>query len=116
MNKTALLTITGAAIITILALAALSGCENKSDADLPPLPKEDGLVLYNFLMKEAPELVSQAPCSCCGRNLDYCYTGGCPPSCVPCNRIGRDAYRMHKRGASEEEILKEVERKYFSPR
>lgn len=78
MNKTALTTITGAAIITILLPAAMSGCDRTSTKDLPPLPKEDGAVLYNFLMKQAPELVSQVPCSCCGRNLDWCYTGGCP--------------------------------------
>ena len=43
---------------------------------LPP----DGLPLYQTLLQEIPDVVSQIPCACCGESLAWCYEGGCPPS------------------------------------
>ena len=39
----------------------------------------DGLALYQFLLQEIPDVVSQVPCSCCKKTLSWCYDGGCPP-------------------------------------
>ena len=39
----------------------------------------DGLALYQFLLQEVPDVVSQVPCSCCKKTLSWCYEGGCPP-------------------------------------
>jgi hypothetical protein len=43
---------------------------------LPP----DGSMLYNFLLREIPDIVSEIPCACCAMNLNACYRGGCPPA------------------------------------
>jgi len=69
-------------LVMLLALFMLTNCKEKGKAGkkLPPLPAQDGLVLYSFLLREIPEVVSQVPCSCCNRNLDWCYKGGCPPT------------------------------------
>ena len=64
------------AAIPLLAVVALvANPWGRSEAQLPP----DGLPLYRFLLKEAPELVSQVPCACCGKMLKACYLGACPP-------------------------------------
>ena len=39
----------------------------------------DGLALYQFLLQEIPDVVSQVPCACCKKMLSWCYEGGCPP-------------------------------------
>ena len=39
----------------------------------------DGAALYQTLLREIPDVVSQIPCSCCSQTLAWCYEGGCPP-------------------------------------
>ena len=40
----------------------------------------DGAALFDFLLREIPDVVSQVPCSCCSEVLEGCYQGACPPS------------------------------------
>ena len=74
----------GAALFLILIAAALLLPDSQQDerlarlreTELPP----DGLELYQTLLREIPEVVSQVPCACCGEMLSACYRGACPPS------------------------------------
>ena len=50
--------------------------EQSQPPELPP----DGLALYRALLEEIPEVVSEVPCVCCKKTLDWCYEGGCPPT------------------------------------
>ena len=52
------------------------GLTRLQNLNLPP----DGLALYQTLLQEIPDVVSQIPCACCGESLAWCYEGGCPPS------------------------------------
>ncbi len=61
----------------VLSFALVAGSDDRRK-EMPPLPKEDGKVLYEFLLREAPELMAQIPCACCDKTLDWCYKGGCP--------------------------------------
>jgi len=63
-------------IFLILSFGVTANSEDRRES-MPPLPKENGKVLYEFLNKEAPELMAQIPCACCGEMLDWCYEGGC---------------------------------------
>ena len=38
----------------------------------------DGQPLFQALMREIPDVVSQIPCACCGEPLSACYNGACP--------------------------------------
>lgn len=86
---------TGIAAIALLLLVASSCATNEKAKNetkvtpaqvasntapeaLPPLPSEDGKVLYAFLSEQIPQVISQVPCTCCGKTLDWCYAGGCP--------------------------------------
>ena len=40
----------------------------------------DGAALFDFLLREIPDVVSQLPCVCCSEVLEGCYQGACPPS------------------------------------
>jgi len=40
----------------------------------------DGAALFDFLLREIPDVVSQVPCVCCSEVLEGCYQGACPPS------------------------------------
>jgi hypothetical protein len=58
-----------------------SGVENgtpteSASATLPP----DGRPLYEFLMREEPELMAEILCVCCDAPLAACYQGLCPYS------------------------------------
>lgn len=66
----------------------------------------NGAFLYTFLMKEVPDVVSQIPCSCCGRTLNQCYGGACPLDCGPCNEQGRTAFTQFAHGRSVADIQK----------
>lgn len=68
----------GFIVIALIVSFALFAGSEESRKNMPPLPKEDGKVLYEFLLKEAPELMAQIPCACCDKMLDWCYKGGCP--------------------------------------
>ena len=39
-----------------------------------------GAALFDFLLREIPDVVSQLPCVCCSEVLEGCYQGACPPS------------------------------------
>ncbi|MBW2605841.1 MAG: hypothetical protein JRE28_16285 [Deltaproteobacteria bacterium] len=65
-------------MLPVFTIFLLVACKEGNKREFPPLPKENGKVLYEFLLKEAPDLVAQIPCSCCGEMLDWCYKGGCP--------------------------------------
>ena len=40
----------------------------------------DGAALFDFLLREIPDVVSQVPCVCCSEVLAGCYQGACTPS------------------------------------
>ena len=70
--------------IVVLAVAAAvllagGGYLLKERSQPPELPP-DGLALYRALLEEIPEVVSEVPCVCCKKTLDWCYKGGCPPT------------------------------------
>jgi hypothetical protein len=74
----------GAAALLLLLFVNSGGFLSKQPDDrmarlqelsLPP----DGLALYQVLLREIPEVVSQVPCGCCKKTLEWCYEGGCPP-------------------------------------
>ena len=69
------------AVIALAAVAAVLavGYLLQGESQPPPLPP-DGLALYQTLLKEIPEVVSQVPCACCNQSLSWCYEGGCPPT------------------------------------
>ena len=69
------------AVIALAAVAAVLavGYFLQGESQPPPLPP-DGLALYQTLLKEIPEVVSQVPCACCNQSLSWCYEGGCPPT------------------------------------
>ena len=91
---------TGAVALIVLAIAVsfsnnrpaahllqsqeLPSVDNQTDSrlarlrgmELPP----DGLDLYQTLLTEIPEVVSQVPCACCNKMLATCYRGFCPPT------------------------------------
>ncbi len=71
---------------------------------LPP----DGRQLFDFLLAKIPKLVAKVPCSCCPYSLAQCYRGACPTSCGPCNRIGRQVYKWHVQGVSDDDIISRV--------
>ena len=107
-------------LLLVLAFAGLPACRESG----PPPPSRgivaglpaDGEPLFRFLLAEIPEVVAEVPCSCCGRKLAECYRGACPPSCRPCNDIGRDVYGWHVEGVPTNEIVARVEAKYFGRR
>lgn len=82
MKKNKLYKASAIILFTALVTLTFAMCQSEEEATkkFPPLPTQDGTVLFNFLLKEAPELVSQIPCECCDHNLDWCYKGGCPPT------------------------------------
>lgn len=98
-----------------LAPVVLVGCERESaPADIPPMPPNtpknlalppDGAPLFVFLLREIPTLVEKVPCSCCAKMLAECYRGACPPSCRPCNEIGRAIYGWHMGGMNDADIV-----------
>ncbi len=72
----------GKAVIAVAAVAAVlavGGYFLQGESQPPPLPA-DGLALYQTLLREIPEVVSQVPCACCNQSLSWCYEGGCPPT------------------------------------
>ena len=40
----------------------------------------DGAALFDFLLREIPDVVSEVPCVCCSEVLEGCYQGACPPT------------------------------------
>ena len=75
----------GAAALLMSVMALVAGFSNKPPEtrltqlqalELPP----DGLELYQTLLQEIPEVVSQVPCACCKKMLSTCYEGFCPPT------------------------------------
>ena len=71
--------------IAVLAVAAAAvllagGGYLLNERSQPPELPPDGLALYRALLEEIPEVVSQVPCVCCKKTLDWCYEGGCPPT------------------------------------
>jgi hypothetical protein len=70
--------VAGLIVVALIVSFALLARSEGSRKDMPPLPKENGKILYEFLLKEAPELMAQIPCACCDKTLDWCYKGGCP--------------------------------------
>lgn len=116
---------TFATCLSALALAPIFGalgCDREpARPDIPPLPPSapsnvtlppDGAPLFSFLLKEIPELVDKVPCSCCDKNLGACFRGACPPTCGPCNKIGRAVYLWHLAGSSDDEIVALVKAKF----
>lgn len=78
-----------AAVLLVSTLAAVVGFSTFSGDDgdsarLVALQQvalpEDGLPLYQALLKEIPDVVAEVPCACCDKSLKWCYTGGCPPT------------------------------------
>ena len=104
-------------VLSLCTALALAGCERSVPAAQPaaivedPLPP-DGPELFRFMRERLPELSMKVPCSCCGYSIGQCYHGACPPSCGPCNQIGRDVYRWHREGVSDGEIVARVRQNY----
>lgn len=67
------------ATVAVVAVLAAGGYLLQEESQPPPLPP-DGLALYQTLLREIPEVVSQVPCACCNQSLSWCYEGGCPPT------------------------------------
>ncbi len=64
-------------VFAFLVLPTFSCNEDPGDSPAQ-LPDEDGKVLFEFLLANAPDAVLKVPCSCCGEELRWCYEGGCP--------------------------------------
>ncbi len=67
------------ATVAVVAVLAAGSYLLRGQGQPPPLPP-DGLALYQTLLREIPEVVSQVPCACCNQSLSWCYEGGCPPT------------------------------------
>lgn len=67
------------AMVAVVAVVAVGSYLLQGPSQPPPLPP-DGLALYQTLLREIPEVVSQVPCACCNQSLSWCYEGGCPPT------------------------------------
>ena len=67
------------ATVAVVAVLAAGSYLLRGPSQPPPLPP-DGLALYQTLLREIPEVVSQVPCACCNQSLSWCYEGGCPPT------------------------------------
>ena len=69
------------AVAVLVAVVAAAGGYLARNA-LPPLAElpPDGLALYQALLTQIPEVVSEVPCACCNKTLRWCYEGGCPPT------------------------------------
>ena len=70
-------------LVVVLAGGMYMGASNSTDDATVPqrvrlqhvtLP-EDGLALYQTLLREIPEVVSAVPCACCNIKLADCYEG-----------------------------------------
>ena len=75
------------AVVGVTALALIvvvSGSHDSGEADrlerlrALELPS-DGAPLFQTLLREIPDVVSEIPCGCCSQTLAWCYEGGCPP-------------------------------------
>jgi hypothetical protein len=111
----------GMSAIGLLPAVAVACARDDAPADIPPLPPNtpknlqlpaDGTPLFAFLLREIPTLVEKVPCSCCGKMLAECYRGACPPTCRPCNEIGRAIYGWHMAGMSDADVIALVKVKY----
>ena len=84
MNKKTGALLGGAALLLVLFAASGGFLSEQPDGRMDRLQKlslpADGLALFQTLLKEIPDVVSQIPCACCGETLSWCYEGGCPPS------------------------------------
>ena len=84
MNRKTGVLLGGAALLFILFVAGGGFLSEEPDGRMEQLQKlslpADGLALYQTLLEEIPDVVSQIPCACCGEALSWCYEGGCPPS------------------------------------
>ena len=73
----------GAALLLALFFASGSFFSQPVDERMERLQRlelpADGLALYQFLLREIPDVVSQLPCACYKKMLSWCYEGGCPP-------------------------------------
>lgn len=75
-------------LVVVLTGGIYMGANNSSETPANPqrvrlqdvtLP-EDGLALYQTLLREIPEVVSEILCACCNQKLTTCYEGFCPPT------------------------------------
>ena len=84
MKKKGLALMIGISMALVLVVAVgvfFGGAEDARTKRLKTLQvPADGAALFDFLLREIPDVVSKVPCSCCSEVLEGCYQGACPPS------------------------------------
>ena len=76
-----LIGISMALVVVVTVGVFFGGAEDARTKRLKTLQvPSDGAALFDFLLREIPDVVSQLPCVCCSEVLEGCYQGACPPS------------------------------------